>query len=54
MHLTSTSSHSDRDAWLIHSSVSFHMTTNKEWFCEYENLNGGDVFTGEESTTKII
>jgi hypothetical protein len=30
------------------------MTPHKEWFCEYEKYNGGDVFLGDDSTTKII
>jgi len=34
--LASTSTHSDHDVWLFDSSASFHMTTDGEWFCEYE------------------
>jgi hypothetical protein len=30
------------------------MTPNREWFCEYEKYNGGDVFLGDDLTTKII
>jgi hypothetical protein len=30
------------------------MTLHREWFCEYERYDGGDVFLGDESTTKII
>jgi hypothetical protein len=29
------------------------MTPHREWFCEYERYDGGDVFLGDESTTKI-
>jgi hypothetical protein len=25
-----------------------------EWFCEYEQYEGGDVFLGDDSTTKIV
>jgi hypothetical protein len=30
------------------------MTPQKEWFCEYEKYDGGDVFLGDDSTTKIM
>lgn len=30
------------------------MTPHREWFCEYEKYNGGDVFLRDDSTTKII
>ena len=29
------------------------MTPHREWFCEYEKYDGGDVFLGDDSTTKI-
>jgi hypothetical protein len=48
-----TRTHSNHDVWLIDSGASFDMTPHKEWFCEYEKYNGGDVFLGDESTTKI-
>ena len=30
------------------------MNPHKEWFSEYEKYNGGDVFLGDDSTTKIL
>jgi len=39
---------------MVESSASFHMTLHREWFCEYERYDGGDVFMGDDSTTKII
>jgi hypothetical protein len=30
------------------------MTPHREWFCEYERYDGGDVFQGDESTNRII
>jgi hypothetical protein len=30
------------------------MTPHKEWFCEYERYDGGNVFLGDDSTTRII
>lgn len=45
--------HSNNDVWMD-LGASFHMTPHRDWFCEYENYNGGDAFLGDESTTKII
>ena len=53
MYLDSTSTQSERDFWLIDSGASFHMTPHREWLCEYEKYNGGDVFLGNDLTTKI-
>jgi hypothetical protein len=30
------------------------MNPHREWFNEYEKYDGGDVFLGDDSTTKII
>jgi hypothetical protein len=30
------------------------MTPHREWFCEHEQYEGGDVFLGDDSTTKIV
>jgi hypothetical protein len=30
------------------------MTPHREWFCEYERYDGGTVFLGDDSTTRII
>jgi hypothetical protein len=30
------------------------MTPHREWFCEYERYDGGNVFLGDDSTTSII
>ena len=53
-YLASTSTHADHGVWLIESGASYHMTPHKEWFSEYEKYDGGDVFLGDESTTKIV
>jgi hypothetical protein len=47
-----SSTHANHDVWLINSGDSFHMTPHREWFCEYERYNGGDIFLGDDSTTK--
>jgi hypothetical protein len=54
VYLASSSMHVDHEAWLVDSSASFHMTPHMEWLCEYERYDGGNVFLGDESTTKII
>jgi hypothetical protein len=54
VYMQSTSTHADRYVWLIDSSVSYHMTPHREWFSEYEKYDLGDVFLGDESTTKIL
>jgi hypothetical protein len=46
--------HADHGVWLIKSSASFHMNPHREWSCEYEKYDGGDVFLGDESTKKIM
>jgi hypothetical protein len=54
VYLSSSITHVDHEAWLVESGASFHMTPHREWFCEYERYDGGNVFLGDESTTKII
>jgi hypothetical protein len=54
VYLASTGTHADRDVWLIELGASYHMTPHREWFYEFEKYDGGDVFLGDESTTKIM
>jgi hypothetical protein len=54
VYLVSTSTQLDQDVRLIESGESYHMTPHREWFYEYELYRGGDVFLGDESTTKIV
>jgi hypothetical protein len=54
VYLASTSTHADRDVWLIESGASYHMTPHREWFSEYEKYDGGDVFLGDDSKEKIL
>eukprot|EP00253_Pinus_taeda_P036710 PITA_36710 len=44
VYLASSSTHVDHEAWLIDSGASFHFIPHREWFCEYEKYDGGDVF----------
>ena len=54
MYLASSRTHADHEAWLVDSGASFRMTPHREWLCEYERYDGGNVFLGDDSTTKII
>ena len=55
MYLASSSNaHVDNGAWLIDLGASFRFTPHREWFCEYEKYEGGDVFLGDDRKAKII
>jgi hypothetical protein len=40
--------------YVLSNQVSYHMTPHREWFCEYEKYDGGDVFLGDDSRTTIM
>ena len=54
VYLDSSSTHVDHEAWLIETGTSFHFTPQREWFCEYEKCDGGDVFLGDDRKTRIV
>jgi hypothetical protein len=54
VYLASICTHANHDLWLIDSGASYHMTPQREWFSEYEKYDGGDIFLGDDSTTKIV
>ena len=54
VYLASSSTHVDHEAWLIDSGASFHFTPHREWFCEYEKYDGGDVFLGDDRKARIV
>jgi hypothetical protein len=54
VYLASSSTHVDHEAWLVDVGASFHMTPQREWLCEYERYDGGNVFLGDDSKTRII
>eukprot|EP00253_Pinus_taeda_P006610 PITA_06610 len=54
VYLASSSTHVDHEAWLIDSSASFHLTSHREWFCEYERYDGGDVLLRDDRKVRII
>ena len=54
MYLDSSITHAYNEAWLVESGASFHMNPHREWFSKYERYDGGNVFLGDESKTRII
>ena len=54
VYLASTGNLSERDTWMIDAGTSCHMTPHREWFCQYQKYNGGDVYLGDDSPTSII
>eukprot|EP00253_Pinus_taeda_P030219 PITA_30219 len=54
VYLTYSSTHLDHEAWLIDSGASFHFTAHREWFCENEKYDGGDVFLGDDRKARIV
>eukprot|EP00253_Pinus_taeda_P025831 PITA_25831 len=54
VYLASSSTHVDHEAWLIDSGASFDFTPHREWFCEYEKYDGGDVLLGGDRKARII
>ena len=51
---SSSSTHVYHEAWLIDLGASFHFTPHREWLCEYEKYDGGDVFLGDDRKDGII
>jgi hypothetical protein len=52
--VASIGTHSDQDVWLIDSGISYNMKPHREWFYEYEQYEGGDMFLGDDSKNKIL
>ncbi|GFP82775.1 retrovirus-related pol polyprotein from transposon tnt 1-94 [Phtheirospermum japonicum] len=44
---------SDKYIWYIDTGASFHMTPHRQWFCEYEQYDGGDVMLGDDTAVQI-
>jgi len=51
---SSSSTHVDHEALLIEIGASFHLTTHRDWFYEYEKYDGGDVFLGDDRKARVI
>jgi hypothetical protein len=54
VYMVLTNTQSDQDVWLINLGAPYHMKPHKEWLCEYERYEGGDVCFGDELKTKIV
>ena len=39
---------------MIDLGASFHFTPHREWFCEYEKYDGGDVFLEDNRKARIV
>ena len=52
--VSSLSTHVDHEAWLIDSGESFHFTPHREWSCEYEKYDGGDVFLADDRKARVV
>ena len=39
---------------MIDSGASFHIIAHREWFCEYEKYDSGDVFLGDDRKARIV
>ena len=42
------------DGWLIDSGATFHMTSRREWFQDYEPVSGGSVYSCNDHALKIV
>ncbi|KZV55537.1 hypothetical protein F511_09648 [Dorcoceras hygrometricum] len=41
------------DAWIMDSGATWHMTSRREWFDQYEPVSGGSVFIGNDHALEI-
>ena len=39
---------------MIESNASYNIKPHREWFYEYEKIDGGDVLLGDDSPTRIF
>jgi len=44
----------DHESCLINSGASFHFTPHREWLCEYEKYDGGNVSLGNDKKARIF
>eukprot|EP00253_Pinus_taeda_P012267 PITA_12267 len=54
VYLACSSTHVDHEAWLIDAGASFHFTPHREWLCEDDKYDGGDVFLGDDRKARIV
>ncbi|KAI4347993.1 hypothetical protein L6164_008758 [Bauhinia variegata] len=51
--LSCVSSETCTDEWLLDSGCSFHMCSRKEWFFNFEEIDGGVVYLADNQSHKI-
>ena len=42
------------DIWLIDLGATWHMTSRREWFHQYEPVSGGSVYMGDNHALEIV
>ena len=42
-----------KSEWILDSGCSYHMCPNRDWFTEFEELNGGSVLMGNNQQCKV-
>ncbi|CDP17738.1 unnamed protein product [Coffea canephora] len=42
------------DEWILDSTCTYHMTPMREWFFEFEELDGGFVYMGNDNPCKTV
>ena len=48
------SQNSVKNMWILDSSCSFHMTPNRHWFANYQEVDGGKVLLGNDHECKVL
>ena len=43
-----------RDVWIFDSGATFHMTSRREWFHQYESIAGGCVYTCNDQELNVV
>ncbi|CAA7038048.1 unnamed protein product [Microthlaspi erraticum] len=42
-----------KDRWIIDSGCSYHMTSRRDWFEDYEDVTGGQVMLADDRTVRV-
>jgi hypothetical protein len=45
--------HQPSQEWILDSGCTYHMCPNKDWFCDFENVNGGQVLMGNHMACQV-
>ena len=44
----------ESDVWVMDSGCSYHMTFKRDWFQNYQEINGGKVLLGNDHECKVL